>query len=188
MKSLDHLFLITGTLLLFKVGVSVKLSEVNYGVDLCDKPSTDPCVPGGKWDPLLKRCQGIRGQNCYQCYSGQFCQEVNSLEDCLLQSLDGDPVVLSEYWSTVGTSKTPCLKTPADYRPAYQFEVLPPVEEAIKQLHATINNADTEGYSIVYGVGATNILYMTITAMSRNILNVSTFIGFNYKDVHTYNV
>ena len=58
--------------------------------------------------------------------------------------------------------------------PAYQFEVLPPVEEAIRQLHATVNNADTEGYSIVYGVGATNILFMTITAMSRNILNVSS--------------
>lgn len=58
--------------------------------------------------------------------------------------------------------------------PSYQFEVLPPVETAIKQLHATINNADTEGYSIVYGVGATNILFMTITAMSRNILNVRT--------------
>ena len=56
--------------------------------------------------------------------------------------------------------------------PAYQFEVLPPVEAAIKQLHATVNNADTEGYSIIYGVGATNILFMTITAMSRNILNV----------------
>ena len=58
--------------------------------------------------------------------------------------------------------------------PAYQYEVLPPVEDAIKQLHATVNNADTEGYSIVYGVGATNILFMTITAMSRNILNVSS--------------
>ena len=26
--------------------------------------------------------------------------------------------------------------------PAYQFEVLPPVEAAIKQLHAAVNNAD----------------------------------------------
>ena len=59
------------------------------------------------------------------------------------------------------------------HSPAYQFEVLPPVEEAIKQLHATVSNANTEGYTIVYGVGATNILFMTITAMSRNILNVS---------------
>ena len=47
------------------------------------------------------------------------------------------------------------------------------METAIKQLHATVNNADTEGYSIVYGAGATNILFMTITAVSRNILNVS---------------
>ena len=53
--------------------------------------------------------------------------------------------------------------------------MLPPVEDAIKRLHATINNADTEGYHIVYGAGATNILFMTITAMSRNILNVSSY-------------
>ena len=48
------------------------------------------------------------------------------------------------------------------------------MEEAIKRLHATVNNAETEGYSIVYGMGATNILFMTITVMSRNILNVRT--------------
>ena len=59
--------------------------------------------------------------------------------------------------------------------PAYQFEVLPPVEEAVRKLHATVSNADTEGYGIVYGVGATNLLFMTITAMSKNIINVGTY-------------
>lgn len=61
--------------------------------------------------------------------------------------------------------------------PAYQLTALPPVEEAIKQLHATVNNADTEDYSIVYGVGATNVLFMVITAMSRNIINVSAILN-----------
>ena len=34
---------------------SVKQQNVIYGVDLCDQPFSDPCAPGGKWDPLLER-------------------------------------------------------------------------------------------------------------------------------------
>jgi len=59
------------------------------------------------------------------------------------------------------------------YSPAYQIALLPPVEAAIRQLHKTVGNADTDGYTIVYGVGATNVLYMTITALSRSIIDVS---------------
>ena len=44
-----------GILALNKVCDSVKFSDIIYGVDLCDKPLTDPCTPGGKWDPLLER-------------------------------------------------------------------------------------------------------------------------------------
>ena len=57
--------------------------------------------------------------------------------------------------------------------PAYQFALLPPVEAAIRQLHNTVGNADTDGYTIVHGVGATNVLYMTITALSKSIIDVS---------------
>jgi len=57
--------------------------------------------------------------------------------------------------------------------PAYQFVLLPPVEAAIRQLHNTVGNADTDGYTIVHGVGATNVLYMTITALSKSIIDVS---------------
>ena len=67
--------------------------------------------------------------------------------------------------------------------PAYQFEILPPVEEAIRKLHAIVSNADTEGYSIVYGVGATNLLFMTITAMSKNIIDVS---NYSYAQLASY--
>jgi len=57
--------------------------------------------------------------------------------------------------------------------PAYQNTLLPPVEAAIRQLHNTVGNADTDGYTIVHGVGATNVLYMTITALSKSIIDVS---------------
>jgi len=60
------------------------------------------------------------------------------------------------------------------YSPAYQNAIFPPIEAAIKQLHTIVNNAETDGYTIVYGVGATNLLYVAIIALSRSIINVST--------------
>lgn len=51
---MDRLFYVC--LVLFRIGVSVEVSDINQaGVDLCDKPFPDPCAPGGKWDPLLER-------------------------------------------------------------------------------------------------------------------------------------
>lgn len=67
----------------------------------------------------MYRCQGIHGENCYQCFSGEFCQEEKALADCVLESFRGDPEVLAEYW-TSGLTQIPCLHTPADYR----YEVL----------------------------------------------------------------
>ena len=57
MERLPWILVWVGTFVLFNitVTVSVKLSTSSYGVDLCDRPSTDPCSPGGKWDPLLER-------------------------------------------------------------------------------------------------------------------------------------
>jgi len=62
------------------------------------------------------------------------------------------------------------------YSPAYQKEIFPPVEATIKQLHTIVKNAETDGYTLVYGVGATNLLYVAIIALSRSIINVSLII------------
>jgi len=35
--------------------VPLKHANVKFGVDLCARPSIDPCFPGGKWDPLLNK-------------------------------------------------------------------------------------------------------------------------------------
>jgi len=53
MERLLRITIWTGMLVMLNVGVSMK--GVSDGVDLCDKPFPDPCVPGGKWDPLLER-------------------------------------------------------------------------------------------------------------------------------------
>ncbi|XP_065896729.1 uncharacterized protein [Dysidea avara] len=146
------------------------VSDTSYGVDLCTRPSPDPCFPGGKWDPLLNRCHGVGEQDCYQCFSGEHCQKVSSLKECHIQSLAGNPEVLAEYWTT-NSSYIPCLSIPADYHPAYQDKIFPPIEAAIKQLHTVVKNAEIDGYTIVYGVGATNLLYVAIIALSRSIIN-----------------
>ena len=67
---------------------------------------------------ISTRCQGVGGEDCYQCYSGVNCQEVPILEECQLQSLFGNPEVLSEYWTT-SSLYNPCLSVPADYRYEY---------------------------------------------------------------------
>ena len=59
--------------------------------------------------------------DCYQCYSGDYCQQVSPLENCLIKSLAGNPEVLSEYWTT-SSSYNPCVSVPANYR--YVLDVL----------------------------------------------------------------
>ena len=63
----------------------------------------------------LYRCHGVDTRDCYQCYSGEHCQNLSSLKDCQIQSRAGNPVVVSEYWTTT-SSYIPCLSIPADYR------------------------------------------------------------------------
>ena len=48
--------------LLHCTAVPIKHVNVTFGVDLCTRPSSDPCSPGGKWDPLLNKLvyRGIR--------------------------------------------------------------------------------------------------------------------------------
>lgn len=70
MNRLFSILFWAGTLVLLNVTIgvqSVKRSTISSGVDLCDRPSTDPCVPGGKWDPLLNRFDKCASICCCIC-------------------------------------------------------------------------------------------------------------------------
>ncbi|XP_064387369.1 uncharacterized protein LOC135335756 [Halichondria panicea] len=143
-------------------------------------PSNDPCLPGGVWDTVLKRCTGIDSQPCYQCYSGDYCKTKEDPLQCKLASVGGNPVYLSEYWTGGhSTEAEPCTQTPGHYRPAYQGNhystkveenIFPPLKEAILQLHKLTGNAETEGYFMVTGMGATMVIHSALAVISKRIL------------------
>ncbi|CAI8010918.1 hypothetical protein GBAR_LOCUS7120 [Geodia barretti] len=110
-------------------------------VDICsDYPKPDPCLPGGEWDPVLNSCSGYDGRSCFQCYSGQFCKTREDTLTCQLSSTGGNPLVIAQFW-LLNSTQEPCSTTLAHYRPAYQNPPgvpLPPLEDAIRKLHAIV--------------------------------------------------
>lgn len=152
--------------LIFSVFFVAILADDNY----CRSASfSDPCMPGGKWDPVLNRCMGYDGRNCFQCYSGPQCKTL--LGDSCVITGGGDPIVFQEYWESNGL---PCTSIPSDFRPYYQFnqnkkEMLEPLENTIRELHASVGNVDAKGYHIVIGYGATQVTAAAMSVLSQNI-------------------
>lgn len=57
---MEHYAIWIVVLMISGIGESVKLPNSSRifsyeTVDLCGRPSPDPCHPGGKWDPLLNK-------------------------------------------------------------------------------------------------------------------------------------
>ncbi|GMH85677.1 hypothetical protein TL16_g10307 [Triparma laevis f. inornata] len=132
-------------------------------------PSTSPtdlCLPGGKFDPLQNTCLGYNGQTCFGCYTGEFCDTIDK-ESCSLNLGGGQPAWAQEYWeSTLGQ---PCSETGADFQTEYTFTTAyPPLLKEIKELHANVGNAETEGYEIVLGVGATGVMNSLLYALAAS--------------------
>ena len=86
----------------------------------------DPCLPGGKWDPLLASCQGsMSGQSCFQCYSGPNCDTLAPFSSsmnasCTVVIAGGNPVLFQEYWEQQANDG--CTSTPTSYRTSYQVQ------------------------------------------------------------------
>lgn len=53
--TLIYIVIFVVILLVHCTAVPIKHANFTFGVDLCTRPSTDPCSPGGKWDPLLNK-------------------------------------------------------------------------------------------------------------------------------------
>ncbi|GMH92355.1 hypothetical protein TrVE_jg2607 [Triparma verrucosa] len=128
----------------------------------CDPRETDPCLPGGKYDPILKSCNGYQGQECFGCYSGTLCSGFN--ETCSINLGGGQPVWADEYWEGAGvcTEIGSYYQTPYTFTTAYQ----PLLDEIIK-LHGNVGNAKTDGYEIVLGVGATGVMNSVLYAVAK---------------------
>lgn len=134
---------------------------------------TDPCLPGGKWDPVLNRCAGYEGRDCFQCHSGSQCKTLEG-DSCVITG-GGDPILFQEYWESAEHGNgLPCTSIPSDFRPYYQFnqkkkEILDPLEKTIRDLHASVGNVDADGYHIVIGFGATQVTAAAFAALSQEV-------------------
>jgi len=58
--------------------------------------NSDPCLPGGKYDPITDACTGYAG-DCFGCYSGDTCDDLNSTS-CVVTLAGGQPAVFAEYF------------------------------------------------------------------------------------------
>eukprot|EP00753_Platysulcus_tardus_P003021 PLAT12181.1.p1 GENE.PLAT12181.1~~PLAT12181.1.p1 ORF type:complete len:495 (-),score=186.88 PLAT12181.1:112-1566(-) len=148
-------------------------------LNVCNGTSgTDPCLPGGQWDPLLQRCNGYGGMPCFGCYSGSKCQTYEGI-NCTLRSEGGEPLYYGEYWS-INNAGSPCTSTPSGFRLQYQDRAgaassSPPLTPAIKSLHKLHNNAATDGYLVVLGLGATQIMQAALYAKARMLVEAFGF-------------
>jgi len=125
--------------------------------------ATDPCLPGGKWDLIQAVCVGYDFRGCFGCYTGPTCDTLDAA--CTLVLEGGQPAVFQEYWESVNGE--PCTATGADYQTEYTFTTAyPPLLDEIRKLHSNVGNAETEGYEIVLGVGATGVMNSLMYALA----------------------
>ena len=162
-------------------------------LDLCawgEAHASDPCLPGGKYDPLLKRCAGaMPGSECYACFTGPNCQTLASnTSDCTVVSGGGNPLLFQEYWEQ--QTFDGCTSVPTSYREGYQvrgaaaavgrprtcvltaprahgqtmgnFAPISDVEDAIRFLHGVVGNADTTDHEVVLGFGSTQVMAVSV--------------------------
>ncbi|XP_062501202.1 uncharacterized protein LOC134178353 [Corticium candelabrum] len=156
-----------------------KASCHNYWVEDCSPPfenvlRSDPCRPGGKWDELLKRCNGYFADSCYQCFSGELCEHKEDVQNCSLVAGVHNPISFDEYWSQLAGQ--PCSYIPAGFRMAYSYNdissskiMLSPLESALRELHSFVGNAETKGYIIFPSLGATQGVEAALSAISMSI-------------------
>ena len=74
---------------LFTTGTTSALSALSCSTF---PGSDDVCLPGGKFDPILNKCNGYNGRECFGCYFGDTCDEMNN-KTCVL-SLTGRQITL----------------------------------------------------------------------------------------------
>jgi L-tryptophan--pyruvate aminotransferase len=81
----------------------------------------------------------------------------------------GQPALFQEYWESSGGE--PCSSIASDFQTEYQGRIVgegiyKPLEEEIRRLHANVGNAETEGYTVVLGVGGTGVMNSVLYALA----------------------
>jgi hypothetical protein len=116
---------------------------------------------------------------CDNCYSGKNCEL--EIPNCIIIDTGGDPLLYQSYWQQVQVEQSPAtIDIISSYRTGYEFnsEILidgrndpdsigPVLNDAIRNLHNVIGNAETKGYSIVLGCGGTQLIAASTWAFTQ---------------------
>ncbi|PON52680.1 Trytophan aminotransferase [Parasponia andersonii] len=105
---------------------------------------------------------------CNACYGGPRCSQF--LPSCAADANGGDPYFLEPFWMENAASSG--VLVAGWHRMGYSLNFKPfmvmskELESHIRELHALVGNAVTEGKYIVFGVGSTQLLNAAVHALS----------------------
>jgi len=146
-----------------------------------------------------------------RCFFGDNCEIINST-NCSSGEGAGQPHLFEQYWIDKKRSIPPIM-IDLDYRVSYQFgyylfkedfksQILPSfvtemnrsswssgtaLGESIRKLHKKYRNAETDGYNIIFGVGARQLTQAAIYAYNQLYKKNNTFVQIPfytpYKDL-----
>eukprot|EP01084_Bolivina_argentea_P100042 179715_1 len=125
-----------------------------------------------------KKYDDINICECYQCYSGNDCEE--EIEDCIISAGSGQPFLFQEYWSSKSqNNEISPINIPIDYRVPFDWRtrgVFYPTQndtlgeklsQLIRRVHRKYHNVDIDNKYIVFGVGASQLTTGAYVAWSR---------------------
>ncbi|XP_062097717.1 tryptophan aminotransferase-related protein 4-like [Humulus lupulus] len=103
---------------------------------------------------------------CNSCYWGFHCE--NFLPSCPANAQSGDPLFLEPFWmENAGSS---AMLVAGWHRMSYTFNqsgfMSKQLEARIRQMHAIVGNAVTEGKYIIFGTGSAQLINAAVHALS----------------------
>ncbi|GJR00409.1 tryptophan aminotransferase-related protein 3-like protein [Tanacetum coccineum] len=103
---------------------------------------------------------------CYGCYGGLDCSELNP--GCGVDADSGDPIFMEPSWIQNAASSAVVISGwhRMSYRYADNTVMSIELEKFIHKLHPLVGNAITEGRYLVFGVGSAQLLNAAVYALS----------------------
>ncbi|XP_062099652.1 tryptophan aminotransferase-related protein 4-like [Humulus lupulus] len=105
---------------------------------------------------------------CNSCYAGSHCQ--NFLPSCPVNAKSGDPLFLEPFW--MENAESSAMMVAGWHRMSYTFKdsgyMSKQLKARLRQMHAIVGNAVTEGRYIIFGSGSTQLINAAVHALSSH--------------------